>query len=462
MDLNSTIDGLKDEIIEQTQKLIRVKSVQGQEKPGMPYGEGINDALLTTLQLGEKLGFRSRNLNGYMGYIEWGEGEEIVGILAHLDVVPEGDNWDYEPYEGKVENGKLYGRGTLDDKGPAIASLYGMYALKQTGFKPNKRIRLLLGTNEESGCHEVEYYLKHDESPTIGFTPDGYFPVIFAEKGITFFNIVKNFKEKENNNLVYMKGGNRPNMVPDYCEVGLKNVDKEVLMRKTDAFAQRSSVNLTYVINEDMLVIKSKGISAHGSTPQYGKNAIMQLINFLNSVEVCTGEVGEAIKFLAAKIGMETNGESIEAYMHDDVSGDLTFNVGTIEMNEDMISIGVNVRYPVTLSLEGFMDPLKANVNEAGFSIEGLMHQPALYYPKDHKLIKILSKVYEKHTGQPGDPIAIGGGTYAKEMPNIVAFGPIFPGKPDLDHQANEYIEVDDLIQITKIYGDAIKELAES
>lgn len=462
MDLNSTIDGLKDEIIEQTQKLIRIKSVQGEEKPGMPYGEEINNALLTVLQLGEKLGFRSRNLNGYMGYIEWGEGEEIVGILAHLDVVPEGDNWDYEPYEGIVENGRLYGRGTLDDKGPAIAALYGMYALKQTGFKPSKRIRLLLGTNEESGCHEVEYYLKHDESPAIGFTPDGYFPVIFAEKGITFFNIVKNFKEKENNNLVYLKGGNRPNMVPDYCEAGIKNVDKEALMRKTDAFAQRGSVNLSYVINEDMLVIKSKGISAHGSTPQFGKNAIMQLINFLNSVEVCSGEVGDAVKFLAAKIGMETNGESIDAYLHDDVSGDLTFNVGTIEMNEDMISIGVNVRYPVTLTLEGFMNPLKASLSEGGFTIEGLMHQQPLYFPKDHKLIKILSGVYEKHTGQQGEPMAIGGGTYAKEMPNIVAFGPIFPGKPDLDHQANEYIEVDDLIKITKIYGDAIKELAES
>lgn len=462
MSLNEKILELKEDLIADTQKILRIKSVQGMERPGMPFGEGVNDSLITMLGIGERMGFKTTNLDGYIGYIEWGKGKEIVGVLGHLDVVPEGDGWTYPPYAAEIHDDKIYARGALDDKGPIMAALYGMYALKETGFQPEKRVRIILGTNEETGSADVEYYLEKDEKPTIGFTPDAEFPIIYAEKGLAVFNITKKFNNTEECSIKYIKGGQRANMVPDYCEIGIKTEDKEALMRKVDAYSSSHNVNLKYEVKDELLIVKFFGLSAHGSMPELGKNAIMQALGFLHYNNIDSGEVGEAIGFLSENIGLEVRGESFGVCLHDEVSGYLSFNVGTIEMNENMMTLSLNLRYPVTKILEDMMNPFEAKLKPSGFVVEGLVHQAPLYFSKEHKLIKILSKVYEEQTGNKAELLAIGGGTYAKEMPNIVAFGPIFPGKPDLDHQPDEYIEVDDLIKTTQIYAHAIKELAEN
>lgn len=461
MNLNQKIDILKEELIEKTQELMRIRSVQSESRPGMPFGEEISNALMYTLNLGEKLGFKTKNVDGYMGYLEYGEGEEMVGVLGHLDVVPEGDGWEFDPYRAEIHDDKIFGRGAIDDKGPIMACIYGLYALKEIGVKPNKRIRILLGTNEESGSEEVEYYLKTEEAPTLGFTPDGFFPIIFGEKGLTKFNLIKNFNGSENSPIVYIKGGNRANMVPDYCEAGIKSEEPELIIGKIASYAKANNMELSTEVKRDLLILKSKGFSAHGSTPELGKNAIMQMLMCLNSIDMCRGEVGETIKFLAENIALETNGKSFGVYLYDDVSGELTFNVGTIDMNENIISVGMNLRYPVTCSFEQMMNPLEKKIEDIGFKVEGMDHQPPLYFPKDHKLIKTLAKVYHEQTGEEAELLAIGGGTYAKEMPNTVAFGPVFPGEPDLCHQSNEYIEIEALIKMTKIYANALKELAE-
>lgn len=462
MDINNKVLDLKDGLIEDTQRILKIKSVQEDGKPGMPFGEGINNALETMLNVGSNMGFKIKNLDGYIGYIEWGHGEEIVAVLGHLDVVPEGDGWTFPPYAAEIHDGKIYARGALDDKGPIMAALYGMYALKEEGFEPKKRIRIILGTNEETGSEDVEYYLEKDEKPSIGFTPDADFPIIYAEKGLTVFNITKEFNSNDITTISYIKGGQRANMVPDYCEVGIISEDKEELISKINAYAKSCCVDLRYEVKDEILILKSIGISAHGSTPEVGKNAIMQAVEFLNSNNISSGELGETIKFLAEKIGFETRGESLGVCLHDDVSGFLSFNVGTIEMSGNKIKLSLNLRYPVTKTFEDMIVPLEKNLRPSGFIIEDMDHQKPLYFSKEHKLIKILSKVYEEQTGNRAELLAIGGGTYAKEMPNIVAFGPIFPGKPDLDHQPNEYIEVNDLLKITQIYAQAIKELAEN
>lgn len=460
MNINAKIDELKSELIDDTQKLIRIKSVKDEGSLNMPFGSGINDALLTVLNIGKKMGFRTKNIDGYMGYIEYGEGEEIAGVLGHLDVVPEGDGWNYPAYGAEIHDDKIYGRGTLDDKGPMIASLYALYALKETGFKPNKRIRILFGTDEENGCGEIDYYLKREEKFSIGFTPDGCFPIIFAEKGITFFNIVKEFSNDENRKLVYIKGGHRPNMVPDYCEFCINDLNIDSIIQKINDFKLKTGFDIKYELNDNLIFVKSYGISAHGSTPEKGKNAIMQAVLFIQSLGICSGEIGDAIDFFANNIGIETNGRSFGVYLRDDVSGELSFNVGTIELKDNKISLGLNLRYPVTSSFEEMKRLFDDKIEGTGFRIEDMQHQKPLYFPKDHKLIKILSEVYTEITGEKPELLAIGGGTYAKEMTNIVAFGPIFPGKPDLDHQANECIEIDDLIKITKIYALALKKLS--
>lgn len=462
MELDRKISELKQDLIDDTKKILGIKSVQEDGRPGMPFGEGINNALITMLKIGEGMGFRTKNLDGYIGYIEWGEGEEIVAVLGHLDVVPEGDGWTYPPYGAEIHDGKIYARGALDDKGPIMAALYGMYALKTTGYIPKKRIRIILGTNEETGSEDVEYYLEKDEVPSIGFTPDADFPIIYAEKGLTVFNITKNFNANEKGTVLYIKGGQRANMVPDYCEVGIDTDNKEELIRKISSFAKIHNMNLKYELKDNILVLKSIGKSAHGSTPEEGINAIMQALIFINDSDICSGEQKDAIKFLAEKIGLETRGESFGVCLHDEVSGYLSFNVGTIEMNSNRMTLSLNLRYPVTKTFNDMITPLEETLKASGFFIEGMEEQKPLYFSKEHKLIKVLAKVYEERTGQKAELLAIGGGTYAKEMPNIVAFGPIFPGEPDLDHQPDEYIGVENLVKITEIYAHAIRELAEN
>lgn len=462
MKLNGKIDELKDELIKSSQELIGIRSIQGEAEDGMPFGREVAKALSYALDMSSKMGFKTVNLDGYIGYAEYGEGDEYVGVLGHLDVVPEGDGWIYPPYEAQIHEGKMYGRGTLDDKAPMVAALYGLKAIKDLNLPLYKKVRIIFGTNEESGCKEIPYYTKREIAPVSGFTPDGQYPIIFAEKGITIFDVVKDLKVKVAGScaIKYIKGGKRANMVPDYCEAAVASEDVDLVIKSCSEFAAKTGYKISAQIKDGIAVIKSVGVSAHGSTPQFGKNAIMQMFKFLAALNLGKCDIGEFIDFFNKYISFETDGTSFGVGLSDKVSGKLSFNVGTIIMNESKVTVTLNLRYPVTMKYEDMMTPFEKRLEGAGIKVENMMHQAPLYFPSDHPLITTLQRVYTEQTGLEAKLLAIGGGTYAKEIPNIVAFGPILPGKPDLDHQANEYIEIEDLIINAKIYAHAIYELA--
>lgn len=191
MEINKIIEELKDDLIDSTAELVKIKSIEDEAKEGKPYGEGVASALEKALEISEKLGFETVNVDGYVGYAEYGEGDEYVGVLGHLDLVPEGDGWKYPPYGAEIHDGKMYGRGTTDDKGPIMAALYGLKAIKESKLPLSKKVRILFGTNEETGSKEIEHYLEKEKPPVLGFTPDAEYPIIYAEKGITIFDVVK-------------------------------------------------------------------------------------------------------------------------------------------------------------------------------------------------------------------------------------------------------------------------------
>lgn len=460
-ELNKKVDGLKQELVESVQGVLKIKSVEEAPVGDMPYGEGVVKALEYTLDLCEKLGFKTKNIDNYVGYAEYGEGEDYVGILGHLDVVPEGDGWVYPPYGAEIHDNRIYARGSLDDKGPTIAALYGLKAIKDAGLPLSKRVRIIFGTNEETGSKEIEYYLKKEKPPVSGFTPDAEYPIINGEKGITIFNLVKDLKKKPSNGIKidYIKGGQRANMVPDYCEAGIVAQNKETVINALNEFKKNHDYNIT-IEDKEKLIIKSVGVSAHGSMPQFGKNAIMQLFAFLETLNLGECDIAEFIKFMNKNAGFDPYGASFGVGLEDKVSGKLSFNIGTIVMDEYKVNMELNLRYPVTCKLDDMMVPFNKRLEGTGIRVENFEHQEPLYFPVDHPLIKTLQSVYTDITGEEAKLLSIGGGTYAKEMPNIVAFGPIFPGKPDLDHQANEYIDIDELVLNTKIYANAIYELS--
>jgi succinyl-diaminopimelate desuccinylase len=449
---------MKEEIIKSVQESIRIKSVEDEAKMGMPFGEGIHRALEHCLRLSESLGFKAVNVDNMVGYAEYGQGDEMVAVLGHLDVVPEGDGWKYPPYAAEIHDGKIYGRGATDDKGPTIGALYALKAVKDLNLPLKRRVRVIFGLNEETGSKCVKYYVDHGyEMPVCGFTPDAEYPIINGEKGIITCKYRAKLKTQGDSLIKSIKGGIAPNVVPDYAEaVVCLPGDKIADVLKLAENMEEIKIDE----KEDSLLIKSFGISAHGSTPEKGKNAISHLLLFLGRLGF-EGDTKEFIDFMNKYIGLDVNGRDLGIYLEDEISGKFIFNLGTISGNGDEINIEINMRYPVTKAYEDFMDIFRQKMDLGKMEEIYLRHKKSLYVSPDTEFIKKLQKVYEEKVGGKAELISIGGGTYAKAMDNIVAFGPIFKGQPMVEHKPDEYIEIDSLIKNTQIMAAAIKELAQ-
>ncbi|MFW6238390.1 MAG: dipeptidase PepV [Halanaerobiales bacterium] len=462
------VNNYRDDIIATTQELINTRSIEKKAKPDAPFGPGVNNALKMFLGKAAELGLKSKNIDGYAGHIEIGSGDELVGILCHLDVVPVGDNWTVDPFGGNIINDRLYGRGAVDNKGPAVAVLYALKALQDSGTSINKKIRLILGTDEESGWKGLEYYLDREEKPGIAFSPDASFPVIHAEKGILVFSLNKNLSKDRNNNqednphrIISIKGGNAPNMVPDSCEAVLESDLPDKLQTRINAEIEKCNFDLKLISEgEDCFRLKSFGVSAHGSMPEEGENAISRLLVFLKNLGLFQGDIYEIISFYHNYIGLETDGSSLGCDFEDHVSGKLIFNVGMIDINHRQAKIVINIRYPVTYKKEEIYSALNEKTGKANFVIEELEYFAPLHVPQDDPLVHKLMHVYEEITGENSSPKAIGGGTYARALDKAVAFGPRFPGRPKLAHQADEYIEISDLMDCARIYTEALYSLS--
>lgn len=465
MKLESLIKEYRDEIIKSTQEIIKIKSVEEEGKPGAPFGDGPAEALNYALKLSESLGFQTENFDGYAGHADLGTGDETVGILVHLDIVPEGDGWTYPPYGGEIHDGKLYGRGTIDDKGPAIAALYAMKAIKESGLPIKKKIRIIFGTNEETGWGGVDYYFDKVKAPDMAFTPDADFPVIHGEKGVLVFDLCKTFKDttKRSIKIKSINGGNRPNMVPDLCTATLElNEDiKDSFIDAFNKYVEKNGYDISMEDNGSEVVLKSVGVSAHGSLPHSGQNAISQLIGLFNEIEENDSEALEFLRNYNDLIGMEYYGQSIGCGFEDDISGKLIFNVGIIEMNETEAKAVVNVRYPISNTAKDVYDGVKKAVGGTGIEVQEGADMAPIYVPEDNELVQTLMKVYREVTGDiESKPITIGGGTYARAMKNAVAFGPLFPGQEEVAHQKDEFIGIEDLMKCTEIFAKALYELA--
>lgn len=454
--LDEKVLNMKEEIIKGVQECVKIKSVEEPEKNNMPFGEGVSKALEYCLNLSASMGFKTVNVDNMLGYAEYGTGNEMVAVLGHLDVVPEGEGWTYPPYGAEIHDGKIYGRGTTDDKGPTIGALYALKAIKDLNIPLKRRVRIFFGLNEETGSKCVKYYVdKGEELPVCGFTPDAEYPIINGEKGIVTCKYRRKIYQNENK-IISLKGGLAPNVVPDYAEAVIEKGNNDISKIFESAKSYEKIVVEEYGSN---LKICSYGVSAHGSTPEKGKNAISQLLVFLNDLSF-NKDAKEFLSFMNNYYGMDINGINLGIFMEDDISGKFILNLGTISLDNDEISIEINMRYPVKKSYEDFIDIFKEKMLLGSFEEVYLRHKKSLYVSPDTEFIKKLQKVYEEKVGDKAELISIGGGTYAKAMDNIVAFGPIFKGEPMVEHKPDEYIEIDSLIKNVQIMAAAIKELA--
>ena len=455
MDLNEHVLAMEADLLACLQENLRIPSIQGEAAENAPYGIEVRKSLDHVLAAAERLGFHTENMDGHVGWCEYGEGEEMVAVLGHLDVVPAGDGWSFDPWGGEIKDDRIWGRGTMDDKGPSIAALFALAAIRDAGLPLKRRIRLLFGCNEETGSADMKYYLANGgEIPVMGFTPDGEYPVINGEKGIINVTFSKNYTQNGALKLLSIHGGTAPNVVPAAACAKL-GCSQELAQR----IVKLKAPKVRYTATDYGIFVEAEGVSAHGSTPGLGENAIGRLMLALDTLPF-EGEVAEAIHFLAETLGMESDGKSAGIYLCDDVSGELTLNWGTLNADESKMSMKINYRYPVTKTYEDCGPAFNEKFASAGFVKDAEAHKAKLYIPEDSALVQTLQKVYVEHTGLDGKPKCIGGGTYAKALPNILAFGPIFPGDEVREHKPDEFLEIPKLMKNAQIIAAAMYEMA--
>lgn len=457
----------KDALLQDTKKLLKIKSVLDEENAAedAPLGAGVKEALEFMLKLGEKDGFISKNVGNIAGHLEFGQGEDLVGILCHVDVVPEGDGWSSDPYGAEIRDGKLYARGAIDDKGPTMAAYYAMKIVKELGLPLNKRVRMIIGTDEESDWRCVEHYFEREEMPAMGFAPDADFPIIYAEKGISGFDIVQRITDCHDSDgqvkVVNFQSGRRYNMVPDFAKVSLEveNESTEIIQKYIN-FLHQYELKGNYYIENGELVLETEGVSAHGMEPNLGKNAGLFLSQFLIQLNL-DQKANQYFQFVSKYFWEDSRGKSLGIAYCDDITGDLTINVGKLHFTQsDGGRLGLNLRYPVTNNMEETKENLETLLKQEDFSLENFNDSKPHHVDENDFLIQTLKKVYEEQTGTKAKLLSIGGGTYARSLKSGVAFGPLFPGKEDVAHQKDEYIEIDDMLKATAIYAQAIFELA--
>lgn len=369
--LNENIEKFKNQMIEHIIDVVKIPSVESEAKENAPFGEEVNRALLKALEISEKLGFKTKNIDGYMGYAQFGEGDDYIGIVGHLDVVPTEDGWINPPFSGHIEDGRIYSRGALDNKGPIMSALYGLYAVKESGLKISKPVRIIFGTDEESGFEDLTYYLTKEKPPIMGFTPDCKYPVVYGERG-------------------------------------------------------RAKINISVDIDNE---------NRDDDTREF--------FNFVNKY------------FLSSN----SNGDRLGINYSDKEFGLMQMRGYTLSNTSKTLNFSCSLSYPAVVTVEEILNQIRSKCTE-NIRVTLTHNYNPVRFEKDCELVKSLQKAYEEVTGLDGTPVTTTGGTYAKAMPNIVPFGPSFPGQKGIAHNPNEYMDISDLEINAKIYAQAIYNLA--
>jgi len=460
--LHDWIDDHTDDMVEALRGVLRIPSLEdARSGPNAPFGAAVREALDYTIELCDRLGFRTRDVDGYAAHAEFGEGAEYIGALGHLDVVPEGDRWVHPPYGAELEDGYIYARGASDDKGPTYAALFAAKAIMACGLPLSRRIRVIFGCNEESGFGCVEHYFNvaKEERPRYAFTPDAGFPLIYAEKGIANLVLEKNLPQGDL--PLYISGahgGRRPNMVPDLAEATITG-DLEAVALAAAEIGKFWDRNVTHDFRGASFVVSAIGKSAHGARPSGGDNAIARLARALSTLNLPEKDVW--LKWAADTV--DTTGAGLGIARTDEVAGALTSNLGILEYTDkNTVRLTYNIRYPVTWNITELLEANRPIREAGGWQIAEHHDQPPLYVPLDQEPVATLLRVYQEETGDTASkPGTMGGGTYARATPNAVAYGAGFPGGGDGPaHEPEERIAVSSLVKAAKIYAHAMYELA--
>ena len=464
--MDALIGSWKPEIFEKLNGWIAINSVKGEPSgDDAPFGPEVRRMLDLFLRDAEDMGFVVDDVDGYAGAAEMGAGDKTMGILVHLDIVPAGDGWTQDPFTGTLREGKYYGRGAQDDKGPAIAALYAMRAVKEAGIPLKHKVRLIAGCDEETGMSDMAYYRKVRPPVDYGFSPDAEYPLINIEKGGLGLLLSKACGGEEGAQIpVYsLNAGTRPNIVPGTAtaELGTGGMGFSSLEKAVQAIEKAHpgyDLKLTDLGNGRAQLLAT-GKQSHAAMPELGLNAAGMLLTALKELNA-GGGVGEAIRGLAKLLGTDYTGAGLGIAQADELSGPLTCNLGILRFDGRFLSAQLDIRYPLCADEADMCGRAAMALSPWQLALTRLSGHPPLHVPAESEVVRGLLQVYGELTGLPAYAMAIGGGTYARTMPNTVAFGICFPGDTDTCHMPDEYIEVDKFMLSIRIMAHAIVRLA--
>ena len=443
-ELQAFIDATMDLQVKDLQSLVRIPSVsRGEPREGMPFGRDVHDALEEAFRIARDLGFTEmRSLDGKCGIIDYGEGDEMLMILAHLDVVPAGNGWTVEPFGGVLKDGRVYGRGTHDDKGAAVSALYALAAVKDAGIPMRRRVRIFLGLDEEVGMGDIERYKATEQEPDLAFTPDADYPVVNGEMNIGHVTYHCPLESAGFTASI----GTAGNVIPGEAEAVLS----------TDAAACELPEGYTLTIDGGHIAVHGTG--GHAAFPETARNAMQALFEVLCAQYLPAPAYG-AVSALHAMFDYDMHGESFGLDVTD-ASGRLTLMPTMLRADDTGITVTLDTRFPTSLSGEALLEKLDACFTACGYVRTEAGISLGHYVPEDGELVSTLMDVYETHIGHAAKPYSIGGGTYARDFKNAVAFGPTMEGAENMCHVADEYVTVADLKFNTGVMAEAIARLA--
>ena len=463
--LEAWIQAHTEEMLADTMALMEINSEKMEAKPGMPYGEGCAAVLAKATEIVENRGFAVKNFDNYVITADMNDAPACLDILAHLDVVPAGKGWSVtEPFVPVIQDGKLYGRGSADDKGPAMAALYAMRAVKELGVELKGNCRLILGSDEECGSSDIRYYYGKENPAPMTFSPDADFPLINIEKGGLFMPFTAQVEpQTEGVRLVSITAGTKVNMVPGEAFAVIAGAEMDQLQALLDETAAKTGTTASLEEMAEGVQVKFVGAFAHGSLPENGNNALTALLAFLAAVDYTDAKVDALVKNLGRLFPHgDYHGAALGVNHEDEESGKLTLSFDILNFDGKTISGVFDCRACISANKENTQDVVFARLTEAGFTPDerSSMREPHVV-PADSPFVQTLLSCYEEVTGRKEKPLAIGGGTYVHHLDNGVAFGCADPAVDNRMHGADEFAVIEQLQKSVVIFALAILKLCQ-
>ncbi|MGI5893967.1 MAG: Sapep family Mn(2+)-dependent dipeptidase [Candidatus Merdivicinus sp.] len=461
--LDEYFDLHRDEMIRDICRLVRIPSERGESRPGMPYGEGPAKALNEAMKIAEELGFSVKNYENYVCTADLNSLPTELDILAHLDVVPVSDSWTVtQPFAPLVQDGRIYGRGTADDKGPAVAALYAMKAVKDLGIPLTKNVRAILGTDEECGSSDLEHYYAIEKEAPKSFSPDADFPLINLEKGGLRGAFSAEWKEDPAlPRLISADSGTKLNVVPDKANALVEGLDQKELEAIAKAVSQKTGVQYTITpADANRIRIDAKGVGAHAASPQEGNNALTGLLRLLVSLPLAESEGFTRLKTVEKFFPHgDWLGKAANVAMEDELSGYTTLSFDIFHYNLTGLQGEFDCRASILANDQNLRDVIRDELQAEGITLAPCSVFAPHHVPADSPFVQTLLSCYEAFTGEKGYCISIGGGTYVHHLQNGVAFGCARTGVNNRMHGDDEFAEIDQLILSAKIFAAAIAEI---